>query len=90
MKETIIGKEDREKFFDEPLSSKSLEQRVEHIGFLWEQYEEWDKEIKRGIVGETDKLIFDETNQQLDDLNFLSHEIYGEISKVLQMDMWKN
>lgn len=86
MKETIIGKEDREKFFDEPLSSKSLEQRVEHIGFLWEQYEEyeeWDKEIKRGIVGETDKSILDETNQQLDDLNFLSHEIYGEISKVL-------
>ena len=47
MKETIIDIESRKEFFDEPLHKQSLEQRVEHIVFLWEQYNEYDDEDRR-------------------------------------------
>lgn len=91
MEETIIGKKDREKFFEEPLYKKSWEQRVEHIGFLWEQYNEYDeydtklREEFRVNIGGTDKTKekYWEEHYFIQDV---MNDICGEIRKVLQMD----
>ena len=89
MKETIIGKEGREKFFDEPLHKKSLKQRVEHIMFLWEQYNECDDEDRRLSYEEGEYDTIDERYSEIEDersdLQSIMTEIYKELQQILQM-----
>ncbi len=92
MKETIIGKEDREKFFEEPLYKKSLEQRVEHIMYLWEQYNEYDEydmKIRKEMSGysnDEDSETYTEMEEEIYDIGDVMNDIYGEMKKVLQMN----
>ena len=90
MKETIIGKEDREKFFDESLHKKSLKQRVEHIMFLWEQYNECDDEDRRLSYEEGEYDTMDERYSEIEeeryDLQSSMIEIDKELQQILQMD----
>lgn len=89
MKETIIGKEGREKFFDEPLHKKSLKQRVEHIMFLWEQYNECDDEDRRLSYEEGEYDTIDERYSEIEDersdLQSIMTEIDKELQQILQM-----
>ena len=89
MKETIIGKEDREKFFDEPLHKKSLKQRVEHIMFLWEQYNECDDEDRRLSYEEGEYETMDERYSEIEEerynLQSSMIEIDKELQQILQM-----
>ena len=89
MKETIIGKEGREKFFDEPLNKKSLKQRVEHIMFLWEQYNECDDEDRRLSYEEGEYDTIDERYSEIEDersdLQSIMTEIDKELQQILQM-----
>lgn len=90
MKETIIGKESREKFFEEPLYKKSLEQRVEHIIYLWEQYNECDDEDRRLSYEEGEYDTMDERYSEIEkeryEIGEVMNDIYGEMKKVLQMN----
>jgi len=89
MKETIIGKEFREQFFDEPLYKKSLKQRVEHIMFLWEQYNEYDDEDRRLGYEEGEYYTMDERLLEIEDerydLQSSMVEIDKELQQILQM-----
>ena len=92
MKETIMGKESREKFFEEPLYTKSLEQRVEHIIYLWEQYKEYDEydmKIRKEMSGysnDEDSETYTEMEEEIYDIGDVMNDIYGEMKKVLQMN----
>jgi len=89
MKETIIGKEGREKFFDEPLHKKSLKQRVEYIMILWEQYNECDDEDRRLGYEEGEDYTMDERLSEIEeeryDLQSSMIEIDKELQQILQM-----
>ena len=89
MKETIIDIESRKEFFDEPLHKKSLKQRVEHIVFLWEQYNEYDDEDRRLGYEEGEDYTMDERLSEIEDerydLQSSMVEIHKELQQILQM-----
>ena len=89
MKETIIDIESRKEFFDEPLHKQSLEQRVEHIVFLWEQYNEYDDEDRRLGYEEGEDYTMDERLSEIEDerydLQSSMVEIHKELQQILQM-----
>ena len=84
MKETIIGIESRKEFFDEPLHKKSLKQRVEHIVFLWEQYNEYDDEDRRLGYEEGEDYTMDERLSEIEDERYDLQSSMVEIHKELQ------
>ena len=90
MKETIIDIESRKEFFDEPLHKKSLKQRVEHIMFLWEQYNECDDEDRRLSYEEGEYDTIDERYSEIEeeriDLQLSMIEIDKELQQILQMN----
>ncbi|MDB9793807.1 hypothetical protein OAB81_02975 [Flavobacteriaceae bacterium] len=90
MKETIIDIESRKEIFDEPLHKKSLEQRVEHIVFLWEQYNEYDDEDRRLGYEEGEDYTMDERLSEIEDerydLQSSMVEIHKELQQILQMN----
>ena len=90
MKETIIDIESRKEFFDEPHHKKSLKQRVEHIVFLWEQYNEYDDEDRRLGYEEGEDYTMDERLSEIEDerydLQSSMVEIHKELQQILQMN----
>ena len=89
MKETIIGVECRKEFFVEPLYKKSLEERVKHIIYLWEQYNKYDEEDRKLSYEEGDNITTDERLTEIEseryDLQSSMVEIEKELRQILQM-----
>lgn len=89
MKETIININEREKFFDEPLYKKSLEQRVKQIMYLWEQYHEYDDEDRMLSYEEGKYYTTDDRLSEIEieryELQSSMNEIYKELQRILQL-----
>ena len=89
MKETIIDKKYKRFLNDESLHKKSLKQRVEHIMFLWEQYNECDDEDRRLSYEEGEYDTMDERYSEIEeeryDLQSSMIEIDKELQQILQM-----
>ena len=89
MKETIIDKKYKRFLNDKSLHKKSLKQRVEHIMFLWEQYNECDDEDRRLSYEEGEDYTMDERLSEIEDerydLQSSMVEIHKELQQILQM-----